>query len=91
MGHSDGLCYGPKLWPDIAVIKLVGKRMVVLHQFLQPFLQDMGVDLCGRNIGMAEQLLHSTKVGAVLKQVTCEGVAQPMRRDLSRVYALTRR
>lgn len=64
--------------------------MVVLHQFLQPFLQDMGVDLCGRNIGMAEQLLHSTKVGAVLKQVTCEGVAQHMRRDLSRVYARTR-
>ena len=42
---------------------------------LQPLLQDVGVDLGGGDVGMAEQLLHDAQIGAVLQQVAGEGVA----------------
>ncbi len=45
-------------------------------QLLQPFACDMRVNLCGRNIGMAEQQLHYAQISSVIKQMGGEGMAQ---------------
>jgi hypothetical protein len=50
-------------------------------QLLQPLARDVGVDLRGRDVGVAEQQLHHAQVGAVVEQVRGEGVAQHVRRD----------
>ena len=47
---------------------LVGKRVMVGEQSYQPLLKDMGVDLGGRDVGVAEQLLDRPEVGAVLQR-----------------------
>ena len=52
----------------------IPKRVQVPHQAFQPLLDDMGVDLRGRNIGMAEQGLHHPQIRAVVQEVTCEGM-----------------
>src|SRR5579872_6476717 len=40
---------------------------------------DVGIDLGGRETGMAEQLLHDPEVGAAFEQVASEGVAKGVR------------
>ena len=61
--------------------------MQVAHQALQALLDHMGIDLRGRDIGMAEQRLDDTQVGAVVQQVAREGMTQHMRRDQPRRQA----
>ena len=68
--------------PHIAVRRLVGKRMMFIHQPHESLLQHMRVNLRGGNVGMAEQLLHGAQVGAVLQQVTGKSVPQHVRRRL---------
>ena len=58
---------------------------------LQPFAGDVGVDLGGRNIGVAKQQLHDAQVGTVVEQMGGEGVAQHVRRELFRGNAGDRR
>ena len=60
---------------------LVRQGMQVPDHGLEPFLEDMGVDLRGRDIGMAEQCLHDAQIGAVLQQMARKGVPQNMRAD----------
>ncbi len=55
--------------------------MMLLDQTPQPLLDDMGVDLRGRDVGMAEQLLHRTQIGAALQQMAGESVTEHMGRD----------
>ena len=45
-------------------------------KLLKAILQHMSIDLRGRYIGMAKQLLNGAQIRAVLQQVTGEGVAQ---------------
>ena len=52
---------------------------------------DVGVDLGGGDVGVAEQGLHRAQIGAALQQVGGEGVAQDVRTDLGRVDAGPRR
>ena len=59
----------------------LSQRMMLLDQPPQPLLDDMGVDLRGRDIGMAEQLLHRAQIGAPLQQMAGKSVTQHMRRD----------
>ena len=40
-------------------------RVVLLVQGFQPFLRDVGVDLGGADVGVAEEFLHGAQVGAV--------------------------
>jgi hypothetical protein len=47
----------------------------------QPLEIQMGIDLCGRNLGMAQQLLHGTQVATGLQHMACEGVTQHMGMD----------
>jgi hypothetical protein len=48
-------------------------------QLLQAFAGDMGVNLCGRNVGVPQQHLYYTQVRAVIEQMRGKGVAQGMR------------
>jgi hypothetical protein len=49
---------------------------------LETLLVDVGVNLGGRNIGVAEHLLDHTEIGAVAQQVRGEGVAEQVRIDV---------
>jgi len=63
---------------------LLRQRVQIAHQALQPFLDHMGVDLRGRDVGMAEQRLHDAQIGAVMQKMAGEGMAQHVRADQSR-------
>jgi len=52
--------------PNAEHLLLVRQRVVVVDQAHQPFFQHMGVNLRGRNIGVAEKLLHGAQIGAIL-------------------------
>ena len=54
-------------------------RVVSGVQLLEPLARHVGVDLRGRDVGVAEQQLHGAQVGAVVEQVGGEGVAQRVR------------
>src|SRR6516162_1459896 len=69
---------------------LVGQWVQVAHQRLQPLFQHVGVDLCGRDVGVAEQGLYDAQVGAVVQEVTGEGVAQDVRGEAFAGYAAPR-
>ena len=56
------------------------QRMVRLDQPLQPLGQHVGVDLRGRDVGVAEQQLQAAQVGAARQHVAGEGMAQHVRR-----------
>ena len=55
--------------------------MAAVHQLDEPPRIDMGVDLGGRDIGVAEQHLNGAKIRAALQQMGREGVAKDMRAD----------
>ena len=55
--------------------------MQVANKALQPFLYDMGIDLRGRDIGVAEQGLHDAQIRAIMQQMAGESVTQHMRAD----------
>src|SRR3546814_10511806 len=65
-----------------AAAKSTGERMALLHQRLQALAQHVGVDLRGRDVGVAQHLLQRAQVGAVVQQMAGEGVAQHVRRHL---------
>ena len=58
---------------------------------LQALLVDVGVDLGGGDVGVAEEFLDDAEVGAVLEQVGGEGVAQEVRVDVLVEAGLLRR
>lgn len=47
----------------------------------QSVLVDMGVNLCGGYVGMAEHYLNCTQIGTARQQVGGKGVAQHVGRD----------
>jgi len=55
--------------------------MMRLNQLLQPFRQDMGVNLGRRDIGMSEQFLQAAQIGAMRQQMRGEGMTEHMRRE----------
>ena len=52
--------------------------MEIAYQRFQPFLQDVSIDLRGRDICMPEKRLHDAQVSAVVQKVTGKGMAQDM-------------
>src|SRR5688500_17448856 len=81
---------GREIPPHITSRRRVGKRVMVVDEPYQPFLKHVGVDLGRRYVGMAEQLLDRSEIGAVLQQMAGKGMAQHVRRDLCRGNAGTR-
>ena len=47
-------------------------------------LVHIGVALCRRQAGMAQQFLNGTKISSVSKKMGGKGMAQRMRRDMRR-------
>src|SRR4029453_934014 len=54
---------------------------MLLDQGAQPLLDDVGIDLRRRDVGVAEELLHRAQIGATLQEVAGKGVAENVRRD----------
>ena len=46
---------------------------------LEPLLVDMGINLCGRYIRVAEHLLDNSKIRSIAEQMRGEAVPQKMR------------
>src|SRR5581483_10717368 len=63
----------------------VCQRMQVPHHRFQPLFQYVGVDLRGRNIGVAKKRLHHAQIRTVMQKVAGEGVAQNMRAEARRL------
>src|SRR3954454_14749551 len=55
---------GPK--PALPSLR-AAERVQVADHALQPLVEDVGVDLRRRDVGVAEELLHDAQVGAVLE------------------------
>src|SRR5579871_3610007 len=51
----------------------------------------MGVDLGGRDVGMAQHLLHAPEIGAMCQKMGRESVSQYMWREAVRINARDRR
>ena len=71
---------------DVRYVLVLGLPPLVLRSrvsgvenLTKPLLADVSVVLCGRQIGVTEQLLHGSQVGTTVEQVRREGVAQRMR------------
>src|ERR1700727_1151404 len=60
------------------VRSLVSQRMQIPHHRLGAFVEYVRIDLGRRNIGMAEQVLYDTKIGAVLQEMAGESLAGEM-------------
>ena len=58
--------------------------MVRFDEIAQFFVEHMGVDLRGRNIGMPEQHLDHAQVRATGEQMAGKGMAQNVGRDAVR-------
>ena len=54
---------------------------LAMHR-LQPLLIDVGINLCGRYIRVAQHLLDDAKIRTVAEQMRCEAVPQKVRIDV---------
>ena len=55
------------------------ERVQIADEAFQPFFEHMGIDLRGRNVGVAEECLHHAQIRTVMQQVAGKGVAQYVR------------
>src|SRR6185369_15890815 len=62
-----------------------GEWMRRLDQLPQPRALDMRIDLCRRNVGVPEHLLHAAQIGAMIEQMARESMAQDVRRQPCRI------
>src|SRR4051794_16446036 len=74
--------------PDGSVAR---QRMQVAHHCAGALVENVRVDLRGRNISVAKQFLHDSQIRAVLQQVAREGVPQDVRADEIGAQARSRR
>ena len=52
----------------------LSQRVMLLDKAPQPLLDDVGVDLRGGNIGMAQKLLHRAQICPSFQQMTGKGM-----------------
>src|SRR5271154_1871453 len=64
-------------WPRLC------PRMMLRVYALQTVERDMGINLRGRNVRVAEDRLDRAQVGSVLHHVRCAGVAQHVRTGMA--------
>lgn len=95
MGSLHPECVGqretvPKVHPSLFAIQgwrqgwprsAFRERVVGFHQGAKALLQNLGVDLGGGDVGMAQQHLQAPQIGAVAEQMAGEGMAQHVRAD----------
>ena len=63
------------------------KRVTLVDQRNQPCRIDVGIDLRGRDVRMAQHCLQRTQIGAPFEQVSRKSMAQSMRPDPVRRHA----
>ena len=56
--------------------------MVLVVDFFQVFPVDVGINLGGGDVGVAEHLLDRPEIGAGVEKMSGKGVADRVRRDL---------
>lgn len=66
----------------VARADCLGAGVELFMDFAEVVVGDVGVDLGGRDVGVAEEGLDGAKVGAVHKEVGGEGVAQGVGGDV---------
>jgi len=54
--------------------------MELFVRLLEMGVGDVGVNLCGRNVGVAEHLLDGADICAVLNEMRCERMPERVRR-----------
>src|SRR5262245_59101143 len=59
----------------------LSQRMMLLDEPSQPLLDDMGVELRRRDVGMAKELRHPANMGATLEEMAWKGKTEHVRRD----------
>lgn len=59
-----------------------GQWVMLEHQIAQPFVQNMRINLCCRDIGMSKKRLDRTQICPMRQKMRREGVAQRVGRDL---------
>ncbi len=64
--------------------KISSERVERADNAKRSFVQDMGVELRGRYIAMAEPFLHDTDIGPRLQEMRREAMAHDVRRHASR-------
>ena len=70
-------------WPSASgKSTFLGKRVMGLDHLPQPLGLHMGVDLCRRNVRMAQHLLDRAQIRPAVQQVAGEAMAQHVRRKL---------
>src|SRR5690349_15719580 len=74
-----------RLRPSTAGLCLPGQRMGGFDDLRQAVLGDMGVDLRGRDVGVAEHGLHAAQIRAPLNEMRGERVTEHVRRKLVRI------
>ncbi len=88
---TDVLVAGRTKTPQLAIEIQWHPRGEDHAGFAQAVIGDVGVDLGGGDVGVAEQRLHDPQVRAALQQVGRERVAQHVRADLCRIDARVQR
>ncbi len=66
------------------MLNLSGQGVRCFEKLRELVRQDVRVDLCRRDIGMAQQCLDASRIGATHEQVSCISVPQRVRVDSSR-------
>ena len=59
--------------------------MMIRHQAPQPLFQNMSINLGCGNVGVPEELLHGSEIGAPVEEMACESVTKHMRADAARI------
>ncbi len=65
--------------------RFAGQGMMLTHKPLQTLFQNMGVNLRGRNIGMAQEQLHTAKIRPMGEKVAGKGMTHDMGGNLAAV------
>ena len=71
---------GHKRWPLwLCILCFPGEWVMLLDDRAQSFAQHVSIDLRGGNIRVAEHLLDTAQISAVVEQMGCKGVSQHVR------------
>ena len=65
----------------------LSQGVMLLDKTPQPFLDDMSIDLRGRDVGVTQELLHRPQIGPALEQMAGKGVTEYVRRYPRRLDA----
>src|SRR5262249_18444603 len=75
-GIGNSIVRGRQAKSCRTALSFLPQRVQIAHQALEALLEHMGINLSRGDVGVSEQSLHHPKVGAVVQEMTREGVAE---------------